>query len=196
MSASDVLLRGTRDHPPLGRPGGGGPCLARTATRHRARRDRHQRRGQVHADQHPVRRDPALQRPGGAAGPGRDGLDRSRAAPAPAWAAATSATPSTPASRCSRTAAWPRRPARRSPGPGGSDAQRCTASMAQRAQPPPAPGWTTARARAGLLSPRPEAPAGDCHVPGHRAAGAAAGRAAGRHGRRRDRAHAGPCWPS
>ena len=37
---------------------------------------------------------------------------------------------------------------------------------------------------------RPEAPARDRHVPGHRAAGAAARRAAGRHGRRGDRSHA------
>jgi branched-chain amino acid transport system ATP-binding protein len=40
-----------------------------------------------------------------------------------------------------------------------------------------------AAAPGGLAQPRPEAAAGDCHVPGHAAAGAAAGRTPGRHGR-------------
>jgi branched-chain amino acid transport system permease protein len=68
-------------HPPLGRPGGGGPCLHRSGARPGACRHRHQRRGQVHAHQHPVGRIPALQRPGAVAGAGHHAL--AAAAPRP-----------------------------------------------------------------------------------------------------------------
>jgi ABC-type branched-subunit amino acid transport system ATPase component len=96
-----------------------------------------------------------------------------------------------PASRCSRTAGWPRRRARRGPGRSGSDAQLVPPAAAQRAQAATRRAWRPGSHRRPACSPRPEAPARDRDVPGHRAAGAAAGRTAGRHGRRRNRPHAG-----
>jgi branched-chain amino acid transport system ATP-binding protein len=74
---------------------------------------------------------------------------RSRGAPAPAWAAATSATPSTPASPCSRTAAWPRRRAR--PRPWAWWQARSAARPAARR----ARGRCTGRAWPTLLDRRP-----------------------------------------
>ena len=77
------------------------------------------------------------------AGPGRHRAGRSRAARAPAWAAATSATPSTRASACSRTAAWRRRPRTRSPGAGGATRSAAKPAPAPGWPPRSAPGWTT-----------------------------------------------------
>ena len=144
------------------------------ARRRGARGDRHQRRGQVDADQHAVGRAAAPAAAGRAASATTSRAGRSRGARAPASAAATSAPRSSRASRCSRTAASPRR--RSEPAAVGDLGARRAALRGSSAR-----GARAALARAGLtatcssapagaLSHGEQAPARDRDVPGHRAA--------------------------
>ena len=180
-----------RRHAPLRRPGGGGPRVARAAARHGACGDRHQRRRQVDADQHPVGR-AARQRRAAcscAAPTSRAGRRprRARAGLGRSYQRTTIYPTFTVLENC-RLAAQARH---QRPWVWWADASACTVSV---------PAARDVAARAGLADvldrarrhavARPAAPARDRDVPGHRTRGAAARRAAGRHGRRRDRAHA------